>query len=415
MSQSLTGRVTPRPIQLPKKRIWLDFIVVVLCLSAACGGFYMFYTSIFQSLNSNAEQVGVVILKINSVQRRMADRAIWDRVYNNSPVYDGDLIRVPELSGAVLHFDGNELELSDNTLIRILLRNGRPVIELSSGGINLDTTSGSGSISLVIDGRTIDAAPGAVLSAAATDDGMALQVNEGNVLVIEETGEVREEEAGSVISTGDWDFQEVLEEVVSNAGHVVEIVEVELAPPVELEAEPIIALSLPAPEPIMIIPPQFDPIILESVAALPEPVAPPPPEPAPAAPAPVPMFASPGNRQPANGYRLGTAQLAQQTGVVFSWSPVQGANAYIVTLLHQTSAGRRQIAQSNPQTQTTWTFRELNLLERGTIVWQVEAVNRNRNGVIEQRGNIGENTFIVDVPVPGPVRLLDTGSLYGAQ
>jgi hypothetical protein len=52
-------------------------------------------------------------------------------------------------------------------------------------------------------------------------------------------------------------------------------------------------------------------------------------------------------------------------------------------------------------------------LENGTFVWQVEAVNRGASGAIEQRGRIGGKTFILDIPNPGPVNVIDPGVLYG--
>jgi hypothetical protein len=55
----------------------------------------------------------------------------------------------------------------------------------------------------------------------------------------------------------------------------------------------------------------------------------------------------------------------------------------------------------------------LAVLGRGTFIWQVEAVNRNSAGTIEQRGRVGENSFIIDIPRPGRVQIEDPGTLYG--
>ena len=128
---------------------------------------------------------------------------------------------------------------------------------------------------------------------------------------------------------------------------------------------------------------------------------------------PIPLLPAPDNRLPAAGSRIGIEQLRTQRNIVFRWAAVPGANAYIFTLYEQTRSGRRQIISTAPENRTSWTLDNVSELDRGTFVWQVEALNRGRNNVIEQRGRIGENSFILDVPLPGPVRLEEPGILYG--
>jgi hypothetical protein len=125
------------------------------------------------------------------------------------------------------------------------------------------------------------------------------------------------------------------------------------------------------------------------------------------------LLPAPGNLRPALGYRIGIEELRTQTSIVFSWSAVQGANAYIFTLYAETESGRRQITQTAPENRTSWTMENISTLGRGTFVWQVEAVNRSSSGTIEQRGRIGEGTFIIDIPRPGIIQIEEPGILYG--
>jgi hypothetical protein len=99
--------------------------------------------------------------------------------------------------------------------------------------------------------------------------------------------------------------------------------------------------------------------------------------------------------------------------MVFSWSAVQGANAYIFTLYEESANGRRQIIRRAPENNTSWTLENFSTLGRGTFVWQVEAVSRSSTGTIEQRGRIGENSFIIDIPRPGQIQAEDPGTHYG--
>ena len=129
---------------------------------------------------------------------------------------------------------------------------------------------------------------------------------------------------------------------------------------------------------------------------------------------PVPLLPVPGNRQPGSGYRIGAEELRQQRNIVFSWNAVEGATSYILTIYNDTPQGRRQIFRTGPLGQPSFTFESLNLFDyTGTYVWQVEALYYNRQGIVEQRGRPGENTFTLDVPRTGPVLARDTGVLYG--
>ena len=97
-----------------------DLFVIILCLSTAVFGLYLFRLDLFQTISSrNIKPVGTITIKENIVQRRPMDRLLWDRVVVESPVYLGDLIRVAEISSATLNIDNNHLDLNDNTLIRI--------------------------------------------------------------------------------------------------------------------------------------------------------------------------------------------------------------------------------------------------------------------------------------------------------
>jgi hypothetical protein len=127
----------------------------------------------------------------------------------------------------------------------------------------------------------------------------------------------------------------------------------------------------------------------------------------------LPLLPAPQNLQPPEKHRIGIVEIKTQTNIVFSWSPVQGANAYIVTLYEESPNGRRIIIQRPPENSTSWTLENLTTLGRGTFVWQVEAVNRSSATVIVQRGRIGEATFIIDIPRPGQIQAEDPGTLYG--
>jgi hypothetical protein len=128
---------------------------------------------------------------------------------------------------------------------------------------------------------------------------------------------------------------------------------------------------------------------------------------------PIPLLPAPRNLQPPASHRVGIEQLRESNGISFSWSSVQGANAYVLTIYEGTGNGRRQIVRRPPVNNTRWTLDNLATLGRGTFSWQVEAVSRSSAGTIEQRGRTGEGSFIIDIPRPGLIEIEDPGILYG--
>jgi hypothetical protein len=128
---------------------------------------------------------------------------------------------------------------------------------------------------------------------------------------------------------------------------------------------------------------------------------------------PIPLLPAPRNLQPPGGHRFGIEELRNQSAIVFSWAAVQGANAYILTLYEEGDNGRRRIISRPPENATRWTLDNLSTLGRGNFSWQIEAVNRGSEGAVEQRGRIGEGSFIIDIPRPGRVEMEDPGTLYG--
>jgi len=149
-----------------------------------------------------------------------------------------------------------------------------------------------------------------------------------------------------------------------------------------------------------------------------EPPPPPPPPapaatPAPTAPAPVTLLAAPANIRPVRGTNIDINDLQSNIPIIFSWSSVQGANAYIFTLNQQTSDGRQLLYRTTINNDTQFTFDNLRMLDRGIFTWQIEAVRMGRGNIIERRGRVVETTFTIDFPYPGRVYIEDTGVLYG--
>jgi hypothetical protein len=339
----------------------LDFLVILLCLCGVVCGVILFKLGLFQSVVSRDENpVGTILISKNIVQRRMEEKARWGKLPVYSPLYSGDQIRTADLSGATLYIERNSIDLSEKTVIRIQRSSDDEdsiLIYLDEGNLVLSTVAGGGNIALNLMGRQVEAGPNTVLNASVGKDGAVVQVSEG-IATLTGDGQRREIAPGTMVALN------------SNGAEI---------------------------------PPTLSNQISEQQ---PEPLA----EPTPVLPAPV--LPAPLNRLPATGHRIGIEQLKESDRIVFSWSTVTGANAYIFTLYQNTGNGRRQIIQVPPENRQNWTLENIAALSNGTFIWQVEAVNRNSTGTIQERGRIGENSFIIDIPWPGQVRIEDPGTLY---
>lgn len=93
-------------------------IALAVCVSGVALNSLLFYKSFFRALTKmNEEPIATITFKYKTAQRKFLDRVVWDRLRQNSPVYNGDTLHTSSLSEATVWFsDGNVMELSENTM-----------------------------------------------------------------------------------------------------------------------------------------------------------------------------------------------------------------------------------------------------------------------------------------------------------
>jgi hypothetical protein len=169
--------------------------------------------------------------------------------------------------------------------------------------------------------------------------------------------------------------------------------------------------AAPAPAPTPAPAPRPAPRPAPAPAPRPTPAPAPAPRPAPA-PAPEAALPPPQNMRPGRGVAYGFEELSSMENMEFNWDVVQGANAYVFILYKQTPSGRVQVLRTNPFRGNSYTM-DLEILDNGTYIWQVEAVRVSSTNVVERTGRVGEGMFIINIPIPGRIQVEDTGILYG--
>ena len=119
---------------------------------------------------------------------------------------------------------------------------------------------------------------------------------------------------------------------------------------------------------------------------------------------PVPLLPSPRIGQPKDRSVIDIEQLTRDKNITFSWEGVRGANAYIFSL-YRGSSPPSLIYSTKPEASLSCLFDNLILLNYGNYLWQVEAVNRDRNNVIDQRGIIEQHPFTINIQNTGRLQL----------
>jgi len=470
---------------------FLDLFIIVFFLSIAAVSLYLFRMDLLNTFRlQGVEPAGTVIIKKNTVQRRLDDRVIWDRLNRESPVYVGDLIRVAEISAATLNIKDNFIDLDENTLIRIELSPDGDGLQITmkSGTVTLFPEKGEEKVSIYLEAekREIKPEQETVLRVTVPENGeqptekryesVQKFIEEAPLRKAADPPRLLSPAANSIFHYGEdlpslnfqWtnideassytlqvssspDFSNPRNIKTSATSVSVNSLEqglwywrvkLDLPPPYNANsvfsnvsffrteqrgterAAPVqnssIAQWLAEEAPSLEPPPEVPREILQenSFPSTPtpavqaqesEPVTPPPER----TPPPPVLFDAPQVIQPARGTVYGFERLQSQRTINFRWSPVRGANAYIFTLYEQTGNRKRQILRSTINRSTRYTMDNLRLLERGTFVWQVEAIRMGRGNVIEQHGRTTDNIFRVSFPMPGPVEIEDTGILYG--
>ncbi|MDR0878531.1 MAG: FecR family protein [Treponema sp.] len=166
------------------------------------------------------------------------------------------------------------------------------------------------------------------------------------------------------------------------------------------------AFSVSVQEPPVVQPPARPrPVTPPPAVVQQRPVAPPP-----VVPPPIILLPAAEDQKPANGYLIGPEQLRESLRLTFTWNAVQGANAYTFSVL---SNSGREIIRTAALNQTSYTIEDLSILDVGNFIWQVEALALEDDGSIKQHGQIIQNRFLIDIPLPGDPGRHNTGTLYG--
>lgn len=174
-------------------------ITIFICLIGAFISSALFYKGFFRALTKlNEEPIATITFKYKTAQRKFLERVVWDRLRQNSPVYNGDTIHTENLAEATVYFiDGNVMNLSENTMAQVFLsENQLLTAELTDGYATLDAASSTNGMVLVADGMEIALEAGSSVGAGIESKSKTAGVVGESSLEKEEVQKETEEKRG---------------------------------------------------------------------------------------------------------------------------------------------------------------------------------------------------------------------------
>lgn len=175
-------------------------ITIFICLIGAFISSALFYKGFFRALTKlNEEPIATITFKYKTAQRKFLERVVWDRLRQNSPVYNGDTIHTENLAEATVYFiDGNVMNLSENTMAQVFLsENQLLTAELTDGYATVDAGEAGAGVVLVADGMEIALEAGSSVGAGIESKGKSSGVvGESSLEKDEEVQKETEEKRG---------------------------------------------------------------------------------------------------------------------------------------------------------------------------------------------------------------------------
>ncbi len=190
LSSSQVDAAAFERFHLSKNSLLIPFLVTVfICTVGAAVNAWLFFSSYFKSLSRlDQTPIATITFKYKAAERKFLDRALWTRLVQNSPVYNGDTLHTGDLSEATVHFtDGNQLELSQNTMAQVFLHEDKSFgAELSEGSAVIDSSEAENGMTFSVGGTSVEIQKGASVSAemdSGSSGAVALRLLEGSANV----------------------------------------------------------------------------------------------------------------------------------------------------------------------------------------------------------------------------------------
>ncbi len=167
-----------------------DVAVSAAVLLGAAGLMFLFVSDLNAiSGRAGEKALGTVVFKKLSATRKAPSGLSWERMKNDSPVYDADTLRTADFSEASIFFDdGTSLDMSENSMLKLDLGGKVKNLQFLEGEISLGSASDTTSYAISSAAGTIDLAKGAKATLSRHADTMSVEVSQGSANIVREDG-----------------------------------------------------------------------------------------------------------------------------------------------------------------------------------------------------------------------------------
>lgn len=214
----------------------VDYLIFSFCSIFAVASLFLFYKDMNSfSLKQDEKPIATISFKENTVQRKLDNRNLWEKVNLACEIYNGDSLRTSSESKVIAVFLENDVKinLDENSMIQLFKNKKKDFIDFIGGEIHIENTSSDAPIIIHAGTKAISIMANSKAKLTAVEnDNADEQFTEAIIEV--ESGEVEiteiQEKKTKVIEE---------EKVTVTAGNILEInIEKEL--PVESKVEPIV-------------------------------------------------------------------------------------------------------------------------------------------------------------------------------
>ncbi len=146
-------------------------ILIIFCLIGSGVFSYLFVKDLNTTLTKmNEEPIASISFKYKSAQRKFIEREIWDKLKQQSPLYNGDTVRTAPLSEATIFFgEDDTIELYEDSIIQIFMEGDELVINVGGGNVVVKAGENSKGIKVRVGKMYTTLKSGTALSAKKDD------------------------------------------------------------------------------------------------------------------------------------------------------------------------------------------------------------------------------------------------------
>ncbi len=159
--------------------VWQRILIAAFLSISGCLVTYALTTSSKNTLerSPNEEPVALIISSENEVQRRLSERLVWRKIFDNQYLYAGEAIRTAVSSTATLEFLAQKtiVQLDPETVVQIERNGGNVNLDFLKGNLFIRSEAAKDTLTLSSGGKTL-AIQNAELSVSKADVNSNIQV-----------------------------------------------------------------------------------------------------------------------------------------------------------------------------------------------------------------------------------------------